>query len=324
MTAIVLLLPALSLLDGQDLRDLSRELPRLASLLGRARRVARPDPFESTLLSELGLSPAAGLASLTALADFPTEDSPQPWLRSDPIYLHADPNKVLVQGRVRLDPDEAEGLLATLNTEFPELGFRRGRDPARWYVRQPADVSGVAPSRLWLHGRSLTPFMPQGAADRQWRRYLNDIQMVLHAHPVNEARAARGELPVNAVWWFGGGAPVELATNRQPTHFLGNDALLAGLARATGQTFNPQPTPAALLAGGRTVMLCGEGGDALSPELPTTSLETLEHAYLPMILRALFLHRISTLTILCGSHRLHLGSLQLLRLWRAPQRFHLE
>ncbi len=324
MTAVVLLLPALSLLEGQDLRDVSREMPRLAMLLGRARRIIRPGPFESTLLSELGLSPSTGLATLTALADFPTEAITQPWLRSDPVYLHADPNKVLVQGRVRLDSGEAEGLLATLNTEFPELGFRRGRDPARWYVRQPEEVSGVAPSRLWLHGRSLTPFMPQGAAGRQWRRYLNDIQMVLHAHPINEARAARGELPLNAVWWFGGGAPVELATNRQPTHFLGNDALLAGLARATGQTFNPQPTPAALFARGRTVMLCGEGGDALTQDVPTTGLETLEQTYLPIILRALFLRRISTLTIVCGSHRLHLGSLQLLRLWRAPQRFHLE
>ncbi len=324
MTAVVLLLPALSLLEGQDLRDISRELPRLASLLGRARQVARPEPFESALLSELGLSPAIGLAGLTALADFPTEEPTQPWLRSDPIYLHADPNKVLVQGRLRLGAEEAASLLSTLNTEFPELGFRTGRDPARWYVFQPEDVLGVAPSRLWLHGRSLTPFMPQGAANRQWRRYLNDIQMVLHAHPINEARTARGELPVNAVWWSGGGVPLELATSCERAHFLGNDVLLAGLARATGQTFNPQPTPAALLAGERTVMLCGEGGDALTPDVPMLSLETLEKTYLPMLQRALLLRRISTLTLLCGSHRLHLGSLELLRLWRAPQRFHLE
>jgi hypothetical protein len=33
---------------------------------------------------------------------------------------------------------------------------------------------------------------------------LNEIQMVWHEHPVNIARAERGEVPINSLWLFGG------------------------------------------------------------------------------------------------------------------------
>lgn len=324
MTALVLLLPGLSLQADRDLRDLAGEHPRLARLLGRARRQLRSGPFESSLLSALGLSPSLSLAGLTALADFPDDPPTIPLLRSDPVYLHADPNKVLVQGRIRLERDEAVSLLATLNTEFPELDFRMGRDPGRWYVRQPDEVSGVAPSRHWLHGRSLTPFMPREAADRPWRCYLNDLQMVLHAHPVNEARIARGALPLNAVWWCGGGDRSVMAERPAVTRFLGNDILLAGIARATGQAFDPVPGPEGLSGAGNVVMACDEHGDSFDPTLPSITLAELENRYLPEIQRALLARRIRRVTVLCGSHELRLGWLECLRFWRAPQRFHLE
>ena len=37
------------------------------------------------------------------------------------------------------------------------------------------------------------------------RRLMTELQMLLHEHPVNEARAARGVPTVNAVWLWGGG-----------------------------------------------------------------------------------------------------------------------
>ncbi|MBM4228334.1 MAG: hypothetical protein FJ164_11390 [Gammaproteobacteria bacterium] len=324
MTALVLLLPGVSLQTERDLRDLSGEYPRLAQLLGRARRRLRSGPFESSLLSTLGLPAAVSLAGLTALADFKEAPPTSPLLRSDPLYLHADPNKVLVQGRVRLEPEEAMSLLATLNAEFPELDFRVGRDPGRWYVRQPPEVSGKVPSRHWLHGRSLTPFMPRDAADRQWRRYLNDLQMVLHVHPVNEARVARGALPLNAVWWFGGGEPPVRVEAPVATRYLGNDILLAGIARATGQVFNAVPAPEDLLGPGRVVMTCDEHGDAFDPTLPAIGLAELENRFLPVIRKALLTRRICSTTVLCGSHELSIGWLDSMRFWRALQRFHLE
>jgi len=34
----------------------------------------------------------------------------------------------------------------------------------------------------------------------RFRAQLNELQMQLHDHPLNQAREARGELPVNSLW----------------------------------------------------------------------------------------------------------------------------
>ena len=71
-------------------------------------------------------------------------------------------------------------------------GSRSGRTPysilrAGWRGGEPADL------------------LPAGNEGSVWRRRMNEAQMVLHAHPGNEAREARGELPVNSVWFWGAG-----------------------------------------------------------------------------------------------------------------------
>ena len=53
----------------------------------------------------------------------------------------------------------------------------------------------------------------RGAEARAWQRWLNEMQMLLHAHPVNAAREARGEPPSTA---SGSGAAALLPTRRDP------------------------------------------------------------------------------------------------------------
>ncbi len=64
-------------------------------------------------------------------------------------------------------------------------------------------------------------------AMNSWRRLLNEIQMTLFEHPVNQQRETAGLLPVNAVW-FSGATALELNANWQ--HVAGDDALLKSLA----------------------------------------------------------------------------------------------
>jgi hypothetical protein len=46
-----------------------------------------------------------------------------------------------------------------------------------------------------------------GGADRGvWLRLQSEAQMLLHDHPVNRERAARGWPPLNSLWFWGGGA----------------------------------------------------------------------------------------------------------------------
>ncbi|MFQ6707899.1 putative sulfate exporter family transporter, partial [Bordetella pertussis] len=66
---------------------------------------------------------------------------------------------------------------------------------------------GVVASTLLIGtvaGQRLRAWWTQDVAMRPWRRLLNEIQMVWYEHPVNEARAARGAAPINALWLYGG------------------------------------------------------------------------------------------------------------------------
>jgi hypothetical protein len=54
-------------------------------------------------------------------------------------------------------------------------------------------------------GRRLLASLPRGAEGGTWQRWQNEIEMLLHEHPINSAREARGEATVSGVWFWGGG-----------------------------------------------------------------------------------------------------------------------
>ncbi len=323
MSRVVIFVPSVCLSDATSLLDRQRELPGLAWCLGAAACTPHAGPLEPLLASAAGLTTDSALAHLTALHDL--EDPSADLLRSDPVHLHADPNKVLVYGpaQLALSGPEADDLLGSLQQEFPELGWQRGVEPGRWYVQRPAEVTGIAPSAQWLNGRSLTPFMPLAAAHRVWRRWLNDLQMILHEHPLNQQRARAGRPTVNGVWWFGAGTPAPAAASSF-TQMIGNDVLLAGLARHIACGWHVNATPEqALTSRSETLMVVGEAFGAATAE-PLISLAEFEADWLPKLLRALRRRRLTTLTFMTAAHRAHLTWLPSWQTWRAPHAFKVE
>jgi hypothetical protein len=323
MSGVVIFVPSVCLSDATSLADRQREFPRLAWCLGAAARTPHDGPLEPLLASAGGMPADCALAALTALHDL--NDPSADLLRSDPVHLHADPNKVLVYGpaQLALSATEADDLLGSLQQEFPELGWQRGVEPSRWYVRRPAEVAGCAPSAQWLNGRSLTPFMPLAANQRIWRRWLNDLQMVLHEHPVNQHRARAGRPTVNGVWWFGAGSPA-VAGASSFTQMIGNDVLLAGLARQTGCAWQSRTAPEQVLAEpGETLLVAGEAFGAATAE-SVISLVELETAWLPKLLNALRRRRLTALTIMTSTHRARLTWFPSWQTWRAAHAFKVE
>ena len=55
--------------------------------------------------------------------------------------------------------------------------------------------------------RGIFPFLPQGADAGLWQRWQNEIGMLLHEHPVNEARRGRGQRAGDRHLVLGRGAP---------------------------------------------------------------------------------------------------------------------
>ena len=180
------------------------------------------------------------LAALSALGDG-LDVSSGYWLQSDPVHLALMRDFAVLQGTPPdITPQQTQDLVAALNQHFADDGLQWfAPHPQRWYLRvnhapEPINISKNAALGRRMEKQTSTP---------KWAAVLNEIQMLLHQHPVNEAREHSGLLPVNSVWLFGGGAYV--APTLQPyAAVMANTPLLRGLA---GERCQPLPDSAEFL-----------------------------------------------------------------------------
>jgi len=89
-----------------------------------------------------------------------------------------------------------------------------------------------------LIGEGIRQFMPEGDACKELVFILNQSQIILHNHPYNRERKARGEDPVNSIWLWGNGPRGKLPSFRD-THKLSGSVITAsvlfkGMARSAG------------------------------------------------------------------------------------------
>jgi hypothetical protein len=77
--------------------------------------------------------------------------------------------------------------------------------PHQWrvWLDLPLQFDTISPQAV--QGLALRDWLPQHESLRPWRKLLNEIQTVWHEHPINEARAQRGQRPLNSLWLYGGG-----------------------------------------------------------------------------------------------------------------------
>ncbi len=130
------------------------------------------------------------------------------WLRADPVHLriHRDQIGLMDATSAPLTQTEAEALCATLNQQFLQDGLAfLPLQPHRWYVKLSAIAQIKTVSLHDATGKNIHPLIPSGADGMLWQQRLNEIQMLLFEHPINTARESRGELPINSVWFWGGG-----------------------------------------------------------------------------------------------------------------------
>ena len=98
------------------------------------------------------------------------------------------------------------------------------------------------PHPLSVLGKAANPYIEQSRANLPWYRLLNEMQMFLHQHDRNVARARDGLMTINSLWCWGGGSVVSEA--RSATWFC-DDALLGRLP----QQFGLETLPLAAFAG---------------------------------------------------------------------------
>lgn len=294
--------------------DAVPRLPALETLLGRADRQAVTQASPRARAARLfGLEDPGALpvAALTRLADTDSWD-PGWWLRLDPVHLHTDRDSLVLfpTDMLELAADEGAALAAAVRDHLAEDGWTlEANRPERWYLRcEPApdcrfsDLDQVA-------GRQVLPFMPEGRDAARFRRLLNELQMLLHAHPVNRAREAAGRFTANSVWAWGGGAFDELAPARWDGVWA-QDPLLRGLAMLAG---NHPESPPEGFASWLAALPEGRGLVVLSEAVP---LEALEADWFEPMLLALREKMLDRLRVEAGGRLHELTPAGLRRFWR--------
>ena len=246
-------------------------LPALEFLLTRGTRLPSPaDGVEGALCDALGVERQQDwpLAPITLAADG-GDPGDAYWLRADPVHLRVMRDRVVLAGGdlLELSREEADALAATVGRHFGAELDPLPLHPQRWYLSFPRTPGLVTTPMSVATGRDIEPLQPQGVDALLFRRRLNELQMLLHDHPVNEAREARGALPVNSLWLWGGGRLPGLPGSCRPVHAESAEA--QALAAFCGAQAHPVPThPNAQLMKTDGVILldaltrAGQAGDA--------------------------------------------------------------
>ena len=191
------------------------------------------------------------VAPLTLLKDktVDIETDNRYWLRADPVHLRVEHDQVLLADSrtFNISLEEAHQFVEVINKYFSEddLFSQGGIDnnkelisifplyADRWYIclQQPPLIHTHLLSDVIV--KNINGYFPYGPEEMFWRRLLNEVQMLLHEHPLNQVREERGDLALNGIWFWGGGiTPKPVISPYQ--HVWSNDVLLSSLAMASG------------------------------------------------------------------------------------------
>ena len=211
-------------------------MPSLQRLLGIGTQSRVDDAPDALLCQAVSIEkqadwPVAAIASLAENthpgvgADY--------WLNVDFVHFVLQRDYFTLADILPLAAGEAAELVASLNRHFAEDGleFIQGGTSGRCYLRLPSDpgISTTQPQQVI--GLETTSYMPRGAGAAKWNRLLNEMQMLMFEHPVNQAREQRGELAANSVWLSGGGVLPQMGGSQAAERvcMLGDTPLIKGL-----------------------------------------------------------------------------------------------
>lgn len=311
------------------------ELPALARLLGLGRREHRDfEPLDLQLARLFGLGTGSSdgplpLAALRRLGEsVPVAPDPDgDWLCADPVNLSFAREHLLLNDfpADELGDDDVSTLIAALNDNFGDLGRFEACTPTRWYLRLAAPTR----ARLFpLHdviGRPIRQFLPEGEDARLWQRTMNEVQVLLHNHPLNQAREAAGRRPANSLWFWGAGALETGAVATLPV-VQAAEPLARGMARAAGAEA-AAPDLAAALREDTIIVLDALLHPARQLDLDAwrNNLAALERDWIAPLAGALGDGRLQKLTLTApgdrGTFELVVRSGERWKFWRKPLAF---
>ena len=303
--------------------DLTKALqtPALAALISRTSSsslhefdvTTRLLPHEAWLAHALDLAPPAGsddaAAPFAAAAMRGFGLAPEPGARYfliHPVHIEITRKHLTMDDVRQLQLSEADSriLFELARPYFDGLGqpLYYG-DAHTWFMRADdwSDLRCASPDAA--ASQNLADWMPEGEHARASRRLQNEVQMLWHEHPVNEAREARGLKTVNGYWLWG--ASVAKASAPACAHALHVSAA-PGWLSALAEPARRDAQPAAVIASQSDALVVHAGlvESAMAQDWGTwlAQLQALEEHWFAPLLAALKDGRLGQLRLVL-SHR---------------------
>lgn len=244
----ILYIPKLFELDLQHLNQSDlKALPALTTLLSRGKHLYLNDtgsPLRTVAqLCGYDMKPDAGLplARLRRSAELSARAGTL-WC-ADPVGMQADRDSavMLPPDLLQITTAEAQQLIAALNQHFAEDGLRFEMQTSQHWLLHSVTPLHIQTTELpEVIGQDVRNHLPRGDDARHWRRIGNEIEMLMHNHPVNQQREVQQQWPITGVWLWGGGAvPNKVQPN--PDVLYTDDDTATTIARAAALTTQALP-----------------------------------------------------------------------------------
>ncbi len=163
------------------------------------------------------------------------------------MHLRAELDHAVLTPCVDLEITEHESisLCDALNKHFAVDGlsfFRLNKE--QWFVSSKNKITVETTPLVDAIGRNVNFILPKGDDSSQWKQRLNEVQMLMHTHAVNEKRENTNRQIINSLWLYGsGGLP---QAGEAVSSICSNDDLYDGLSRHLHCTYSKVPASVGL------------------------------------------------------------------------------
>jgi hypothetical protein len=321
MTHLDILLP-FGLLPPQLGGDLLRVLkaPSLATLLARTRfgkdafqvesvdEFARALPHETWSARRFGLEAGTGAPfAASAMRAFGLEPDAGFWFMVQPVHIHIARDHLVLtdQRQLTLSEPESQHLFDIARPLFEQAGKTLLYANAdTWFLRADdwSELQTATPDAAC--GRSIDLWTPKGAAELQWRKLQNEVQMEWFAELQNQTRQLQQHNPANSIWLWGG-APASLKSIEAYRHtFNLPDRMVACSATAGRQKMNCNAEQVIAAAQQRSLLVLDQlmmAALANDWSLWLEQMHALEQDWFLPLLQGLQSGKIDQITLVCSN-----------------------
>ena len=160
------------------------------------------------------------------------------WFLVHPVHFVLQRDFFTLGEALHLTAETTQTLIGYLNQHFSQDGLRFLPSDAGdcWYLHVADEVDVSTYSLAEALGRDVGKVMPYGKHGMRFQALLNEVQMLLHEHPLNQVREQQGLPAVNSIWLSGGGSLQRISPppSKPKFKFFAHDSLSLGLAKWAG------------------------------------------------------------------------------------------